>query len=257
MNDFVLPSETNWFQRYQHMDSSTLRLFCFTYAGGSARVFQGWEKYLPDNIDLFALQAPGRDERIEEKPISCTYHLANIICQQMLPYLNCPFVFLGHSNGALVCFEVARQLRRLGLPIPRHFILSGSRAAQLPKPNRICDLPEPELVAELSQFDGTPQALLENQKFLKMILPLLRADFAIADDYLYHSEPPLDSSASLFWANEETEVSKSETLAWKKQFSGKVDYYEFKGRHLFINEQRAEYLKKCNSILQDTLKYQD
>lgn len=213
-----------------------------------------WHQRLTDQVDIFALQAPGREERIQESAIGCTDQLSTIIAEEIQEFLDKPFVFLGHSNGTILAYEVARKLRRNLNRLPIHFILSGTRAAHLPKPKKICHLPENELIQAIKGFQGTPESLLENKKFMKLILPLLRADFAIADRYQFCPGKKLNASLSLFWATGESEVSKAETLAWKDLIEGQLDYVEFSGEHLFIKDQEDEYIHHCNLILKRLLK---
>ena len=42
---------------------SNLTLFCFPYAGGSAAIFKSWIQYLPEKINLVAIELPGHGSR--------------------------------------------------------------------------------------------------------------------------------------------------------------------------------------------------
>src|SRR5438874_1625299 len=99
-----------WFVRRRQGRRPSLRLFCFPYAGGSASVFNDWEATLPQTIDLWAVQYPGRDTRIAEAPYRNLCDLVEAIALAMEPHLDARFAFFGHSIGATVGLELARLL---------------------------------------------------------------------------------------------------------------------------------------------------
>jgi medium-chain acyl-[acyl-carrier-protein] hydrolase len=112
-----------------------LRLFCFPYAGGGASRFRLWPDFLPPEVEVCAIQYPGREARLGESPFTQLSPLVQTLASALRLYLNLPFVFFGHSLGALACFELARQLRRQGQPEPLHLFVSGRRAPQVPNPD--------------------------------------------------------------------------------------------------------------------------
>src|SRR5262245_52953077 len=87
-------------------------MFCFHYSGGNAQIFREWPTHLPPSVELVAIQLPGRGHRFAEPHIRRLAPLSRVVAQELLPYLDKPFVFFGHSLGALLCFETARSLRR-------------------------------------------------------------------------------------------------------------------------------------------------
>src|SRR5919106_1717821 len=87
------------------------RLFCFPYAGGSASIFREWPNELPANIQVCAIQLPGRQNRLAEKPITRISELVPALAEAFRAHCELPFAVFGHSMGALVAFEFVRQLR--------------------------------------------------------------------------------------------------------------------------------------------------
>src|SRR5207244_548641 len=118
--------------------------------------------------------------------------LVQKLSQILLPYLNVPFALFGHSMGALISFELARQLRRQNDPQPVHLLISSCYAPHIPDPNPpIHALPESEFVEALRHLDGTPQEVLQDPELMQLVLPTLRADFALCETYVYTPEAPL------------------------------------------------------------------
>ncbi|NER85391.1 MAG: thioesterase, partial [Leptolyngbya sp. SIO1D8] len=123
----VLASSNSWVTCPKPNPQANLRLFCFPYAGGGALNFRSWPKQLPSTIEVCPIELPGRGMRLNESPFTQLTLLAEGIAQSLLPYLNKPFVFLGHSMGGLTSFEVARSLRRIQACSPKHLFVSGRR----------------------------------------------------------------------------------------------------------------------------------
>lgn len=148
--------------------SAGLRLFCFPFAGGGASVFRSWRSELPTNVELACIQLPGRENRRGEPLL---HHLADVIQHlklAIIPHLTVPFIFFGHSMGALIAFELVRSLRQTQHPLPQHLFVSACHAPQLPrhKPPRHT-LSDAELFTELRRLEGTPAAILDNDELME------------------------------------------------------------------------------------------
>ncbi|WP_208344832.1 thioesterase II family protein, partial [Aetokthonos hydrillicola] len=169
----------SWLKCTKPNPDALVRLFCFPYAGASSVIFRTWNDNLPSTVEVYAIELPGRGVQIKSPPFTRLEPLVEAIAQILLPHLNKPFAFFGHSMGALVSFEVTRLLRKEYGLHTLHLFLSGRRAPQIPDRDQpIHALPDPEFVAGLSSYNGTPAAVLENAELMELLIPTLRADFA-------------------------------------------------------------------------------
>src|SRR5205823_631917 len=139
-----------------------------------------WVDALPATIEVCPVQLPGREGRFGEPAFTRMAPLVDALARALPPHLGRPFAFFGHSMGALVGFELARLLRREHGLEPAHLFVSGCAAPQLRDPGRpLHRLPDAEFRQELRRLGGTPPAVLENDELMGLVLPLLRADFAL------------------------------------------------------------------------------
>ena len=139
-----------------------LRLFCFSYAGGGATVFRPWMRQMSSDIEVGAIQLPGREIRLRERPFVRLDSLVEALVPILQPWLDQPFAFFGHSMGALIGFELARLLRRKNLPLPRMLIASAYCAPnQLHRLSKrpMHTLNDGDFVRELRSLNGTPEAV--------------------------------------------------------------------------------------------------
>jgi len=243
-----------WFIRPQPKLAPAARLICLPYAGGSAATYVPWAKLLPAEVELIALQPPGRGSRMSEAPHAQMQPLVAELMSVFAGITERPYVLFGHSLGSRVAFEVTLQCQLKGIPLPARFIASGSRAPHLPKRKLpIHDLPDAQFVEALRELDGTPEEILNNSELLQWLLPLLRADFRIADQHLAPRRA-LNCPLTVLAGTEDETVSPPEAEAWRELTTGDFDIHWVTGGHFFVERNREWVLEKVNTLVTDTLR---
>lgn len=222
------------------------RLFCFPFAGGAASAFREWRFAQGDDLEVVAVELPGRQKRVNELPLR---HVSKLVKDVMeaLP-VDKPFAMFGHSMGGLLIFELARALAGSQAAL-RHLFVSSFRAPHLPQRTRLKHLlPDDELVEEVKRLEGTPQELIENPEALEMILHLLRADLAVVETYTYTDALPLKCPMTVFGGTEDDDVSEAELEQWDAHTTGQFRLQMMEGNHFYLYGARERIL---NSIRKD------
>lgn len=227
-----------WISYAKPNPMATVRLFCFPFAGGSASTYRAWHGASLSAVEVCPVQLPARENRFKEPPAE---RIGPLVAQlaDALP-LDRPFALFGHSMGALIAFELARELRRRGMQMPRHMFVSAAPAPQLygTRPPRFSkDLQG--LIGELRQLGGTPDEILDSAEFLRLIMPTLRADFGMVDAYRYVEAAPLPCPLSAFGGDSDPEVSPDELTCWAAQTSAQFAHYIYPGGHFFLNDHAS------------------
>jgi medium-chain acyl-[acyl-carrier-protein] hydrolase len=221
---------------------SVLRVFCFPYAGSGIIAYRNWAAGLPLDIEICPIQLPGRGHRIRQPLFTECSALVTTLENDVKAYADKPFVFFGHSMGALLAFEVARRLgSREG---PLHLFVSGRSAPQIPRRHKrkLSDLPDGELLQELRRLDGTPSQILARPEMVKEMLPVLRADFSVVESYSYQATPPLTCPISAY-AGSEDAIIKQDVEAWSRQTTSTFSFTAFPGGHFFIQTSQRLLLE--------------
>jgi medium-chain acyl-[acyl-carrier-protein] hydrolase len=95
-----------------------LRLFCFSYAGGSAAAYAQWQALLGPQVEVCALQLPGRGARMGEAPMTALPAVVAAIADVIARQGPLPYACFGHSLGALLAFEKGRYSKRQPMKQP-------------------------------------------------------------------------------------------------------------------------------------------
>jgi medium-chain acyl-[acyl-carrier-protein] hydrolase len=227
-----------------------MRMFCFPYAGGGASVYRGWGASLPADVELCPVQLPGRESRMREQPFDRPEPMVLALADALKPYMDMPFLFFGHSMGAMLSFELSRELRRRGQALPLHVFVSGRRAPQMPaREEPIHDLPEPEFLAKLRELNGTPEEVLQHEELMRLLIPILRADFAINETYAYTPEEPLECGLSAFGGLGDEDVTREDVAGWREHTSGRFRMRMLPGDHFFLHGSKDLVLEAVSRDL--------
>jgi len=239
----VIPAQP-WFRISQPRPQARLRLFCFPHAGGAASAYRTWPQQLPADIELCAVQLPGRENRIRETPFRDAQALSQALLTALLPYLDKPFALFGHSMGALLAYEVAQQVRQAG-QLPRYLFVSGRRAPWLPDDDTMLHtLPTDEafLVELQRRYHNLPEVLFTEPELRDLFVPLLRADFTLVERYHCPGPLPLPCPLVAFGGADDARVPQAALWAWHAATQAAFALHLFPGGHFYLNEQSAPLL---------------
>lgn len=179
--------------------------------------------------------------------------LVREMADAVLPLLDCPYAIFGHSLGALTAYELVRLLRREGRPLPVHLMVSGRHAPHIPFSRRMHQMSDREFIAQLRRLGGTPEAVLENEELLALLLPPLRRDFAIVETYTHAPEPPLDVPLTAFGGEQDEDVPRDAIEAWGAHTTGPFQARLFPGGHFYLHQPGSRLLPTVAAALAEHL----
>jgi surfactin synthase thioesterase subunit len=236
-----------WFPGVETADGP--RLFCLPHAGAGAAAYAAWK--LGSAAAVCAVRLPAREARIAEAPFERMKPLVEALAGAIAPYLDRPFAFFGHSVGAAVAFELARELRRRGLPAPSLLVASGARAPQyrrmhVPPP----DPSDDELLAALRQSGGNQAEWFDMPAVVHAILPALRADTTLYRHYIYEEDEPLDCPIRAYGGSTDPHVSAEHLRNWGLQTKHSFQMRQFPGGHFYLKPPSPEF----RAALEDDLR---
>lgn len=239
-----------WIEGSQVNPQAEFRLFCLPHAGGSSLIFHPWLTAGFGNMEICPVQLPGRNKRAREKPFDQLRPLAHALADA-LPF-DKPFALFGHSLGALVSFELTLELRRQNRQLPEYLFLSSYPAPQCKKPRLekpLHCLSDAEFVEELQRLSGTPDEILQNASIMQMLLPILRADFALGETYGYVPEEALACPIQVYGGEQDLHVSREALLGWSEHTRSGFNLRIFPGGHFFLLDVGQQILSEVSEAM--------
>lgn len=239
-----------WIVRPWPNPRASLRLFCFPYAGGGTSIYRAWPAYLHADVEVVAVQLPGREARMCEPAYSDASALCLRLAEVLAPYLDRPFALFGHSMGGLLAFELSRLFRTIGAPSPVHLFVSGHSG-----PRKVYSLPptagmsDDDLVALIRRLGGTPDEVLADAEMMALVLPLLRSDLMVCESYRYVLGEPLACPISVFGGIFDQIVRRPDLLTWDAETCGVFRARMFPGGHFFFDDLKPRLLQAITDDL--------
>ncbi|WP_203596713.1 thioesterase II family protein [Actinomadura bangladeshensis] len=239
-----------WLRPYTSVPRPRLRLVCFPHAGGAASAFRTWPRYLPDDVELLAACYPGRENRLDERPVDRMDVLVERLAEVMLPLLNRPIALFGHSMGATVAHELAIRLGRrpnaelVGLfvsgRVPPHRLRSFA-------PDELGD--EESLIAEVRRLGHDNLALYEDPEIRDMILPAVAADYRVVASYPPGPRETISIPVTAYGGDRDPDVSADDLRAWAATTSGPFEHRVLPGGHFYLRAEEKPLVEDISARL--------
>ncbi len=241
------PSVDPWFPTRKPVPDARLRLFCFPYAGGGVTLFHGWNTALPPGVEVCPVQLPGRERRMMETPFRQMPALLDALEPVMAPLLDKPFAFFGYSMGTRIALGLTQRWHARGAPLPVGLVVAAGSAPHARIRDNFDALDDAQFVQMLRRYEGTPAEVFNHRELLELVLPLLRADFALADTLLPATPVPCPITA---WGGlEDPHVPLKALERWRELTTAEFRLQHFPGKHFFMRTEKDRLLASLREQL--------
>jgi len=237
------------------------RLFCFPFAGAGATAFRAWAEGLPADIELVAVEPPGRAGRIAEAPVTSVKMFTDGLFPSLLAHLDRPFAFFGHCLGGVTAFESARRLHEEHGAMPGHLFVSAARpphlldreggferrllASLLHHPAfdpllPVHEQPDAVFAEVIRQFNiGATDEFLKEPALRRALLPAVRADFAMASGYRAVPEALPGLPITAFNGLDDPYVTREDAVAWSEYTRTTFRLHLRDGAHFLVVDDKT------------------
>lgn len=214
------------------------KLYCFPYAGGSAGIYNVLKEYVDKSVEIVPIEYPGRGARYVKK---LCRNINEIVedAYEMISEDICSAVdysFFGYSMGSIIAYELAMKIKRMKLKEPNTIFFAAQEALSCKHSiGDIDKLTDLEFKEKLRQYGGTDKVILENDQLFEIVLPIVKSDFSIFNNYNFVNDKAKLNSNIVTINGDKDQVIQSEIEEWRTYTNKAFDMYMLKGDHFFIN----------------------
>jgi surfactin synthase thioesterase subunit len=228
-------------------------LICLPYAGGSSIAYRHW-RYLDLGLkiknELVALDYPGHLMRPEEPLSYSMSELADALMGEVTRRWERPFILCGASLGGLVAFELAKRAESAGHP-PLALITAACAAPYARTISySVSNLSDEEFIQLVTErYGGAIGRILQDRKTQEILLPILRADMLIVENYTSSQDRTMLSSDVIAIAGEDDRaVSLNEAARWRDHTTGQTHLVSVPGNHFIVETHAEEVAAQLRAI---------
>lgn len=216
--------------------SARRRLVCFPYAGGNAATYRAWAAQLPPDVEVVAVQAPGKLPPFREPPLDSIDDLVASALTPVERLGDLPLAVFGHSMGALVAFELTLELERRGGPSPTHLFVSSRRPPDEPSTDSpVHHLADDDFVdAVQRRYQAVPDAVRNEPDLMALLLPILRADIRAYETYTPVTGRRVTCPVHVFGGRGDRHPRPEMLPGWQRVASQPISVQLFDGDHFYL-----------------------
>jgi len=224
---------------------ASMKLFCIPFSGGGASAYGNWAAHFDSEIEVCAMQLPGREDLFNEPLVSDFDKMASIVCDAIERVADKPIAIFGHSLGALLGFAAARMLTQSAQVQLVGLFASACRAPHLPnRYPKLSGLGDRQFLTSVKEiFGGVPDEILSSDEYVRFFTPLIRSDLALGDSFAYRDDEPLFCPITAFYGQDDTAVRKDEAAQWVQHTREEFSIYGLRGDHFFLKSEQGYLLR--------------
>lgn len=231
---------------------SAIPLICLPYAGAGATIFRGWEA---PGVDVVPFQLPGRQERFDEDPyLAIEAAVAGIlpeVCERVADAGR--VAIFGHSMGAVLAYELARRIAGGSAIEVVLLAVSGAPAPAAQRRERATGLDDEAFIARMTSFAGYAHPALDDPDMREILLPVLRADIEMHENYVPTPGAPLNVPILALRGHDDHLVSEAQIGQWRGVTSSAFAAVNLSGGHMYLTEQAPRIMRLIGDMLAEQL----
>ncbi|WP_308117649.1 thioesterase II family protein [Streptomyces anatolicus] len=210
-------------------------LLCLPFAGGGANFFRPWNRMGLSGVVATPLQLPGRERLLDAEP----YLDVHAAADGLLPAAreaagDGPVALFGHCFlGAVLAYELTRRLTETGGTEVVHLFVSAARPPTAGPVSDVSALTDEAFLAHVEKTTGRRYPAFDVPEVRELLIPTLRADYAMDEGYRPSGGRPLDVPVTGVYATDDSFVSRAEVAAWQHVTTGDFSLAELPGEHMY------------------------
>ncbi len=246
-----------------------MRIFCLPWAGGmSENLFARWSMMLPASVQVCPVEIPGRGRREGETALTTVDELAKVLAHS-LPLQDKPYVIFGTCLGAIVGYEIIREVQKSGCAPPpvafmpaavspphvyasvvmKIYLQRRLRRGEQPPLDEVLkilrgwkEMPREKLLLafEAGHFAGVDE-MKRSERLFNRVAPMGVNDIMMAVQYRYEpTHAPFNFPIIAFDGTKDNTIPSGYMKGWRKHTTARYRHVYIKGTHYFVSTHYRE-----------------
>ncbi|UED87787.1 thioesterase II family protein [Streptomyces profundus] len=217
-------------------DTTPIHLVCLPFGGSGASFFHPWAQWAGEGRTVLPLRLPGRERLIDEEPFRDVRPATDRLLADLLDELGGParVVLFGHSVGAVLAYELAHRLASVPEVEVLRLFASGSPEPGTQRTLRATGLPDDAFLERVGEISGYRHEALAVPDIRELLLPTLRADVEMHEEYRPSTLEPLDVPITALRGTDDRLVSTEQLAAWAQVTRREFTLVELPGAHMYL-----------------------
>lgn len=226
-------------------------VLCFPFAGAGASAFRRWQEYPSETVRVVPVQLPGREERYGEPLPSSVSEIVDGLLPELPGLVGDArrVALFGHSLGAVLAYETALRLADVDRVEVVRLVVSGSPGPWTRRERRATGLSDEQFLDRVREFAGYTHPALQHPDLRELLLPTLRADVAVHEDYLAPPGAVLRVPVTSVRGADDELVSPAQAAEWEAASTGPYERVELPGNHMYLVDGPAAMVRLFERVL--------
>lgn len=242
------PPSTRWLQRTTQPAAHS-RLLCFPFGGGSASFYRDWQAMLGPQIEVCAVQLPGREARFGEPFITDINDLLPPLVHAASDLFDLPLHLFGYSLGAGIAHKFATYCDTF-YPNVRIVSLTACASSAAPEHRlRSSTMNDEQFMDYIMGLGGLPDEVAANPGLRAIALRTLRSDFTLSESINLADSDPVSLPTLAIGGDADPSVPVSGLQAWSSKTTGNCFHQVFPGDHFFVRQNLPKVMNSLRDFI--------
>ena len=221
-------------------------LFFFPHAGGSAKSYSSFKRFLPKELTVVPMELSGRFTRSSEPLLDNVQDCIADLIEKHSELLSGDYALFGHSMGTVLVTEFVKQTKAKGLPQPCHIFLSGKNP---PDEDVHCfenveNASDDEIVSFFTKNSLSSNAPVPDEELMRALNRVLCTDVRMAERYkATPDEVKFGCDITVIYGKDEPLMQSVDMKSWSRFTDGRCEFFPFEGDHFYFQQHKKEVCK--------------
>jgi surfactin synthase thioesterase subunit len=223
-----------WIKRFA--GGSNGAIVIFPHAGGAAAAYRTFAAALAARgCDAYIVQYPQRADRLAHPAPETIEDLAAELFAATNWDAVAPLRLFGHCMGAIVAFEFARLAESRGVDVHQLWASAGQAPSTVAGSPRV-PTTDRELLADIADLGGTDPRLLEDEDFVDLLLPAVRADYRAFNRYHCPAGVRIHADIHVVGGDQDHRVEPEWLQRWQVHTDAVFTSTSLDGGHFYLHD---------------------